>query len=262
MPSIAVIGGTGVYDPELLEEVDQETVVTAYGSVKVTRGVYRNKEVVFLPRHGADHSVPPHLVNYRANILALKKIGVRSILATAAVGSLNPQMKPGEFVFVDQFIDFTRGRPQTFFEGGPEGVVHVDFTQPYCPELREILLRAAQSLHLPACDGGTYVCTEGPRFETPAEIKMFQHLGGDLVGMTGVPEVVLAREAEICYATVAMVTNFAAGIAPYRLSHQEVVEMMRGRGKDIRRLLMQAVYWIDEGRKCPCQVAVSGPVET
>jgi len=262
MPSIAVIGGTGVYDPRLLEDIAYETVSTAYGDVKVTRGVYRGKEVVFLARHGAEHSVPPHLINYRANIMALKKLGVRSILATAAVGSLNPQMKPGEFVFVDQFVDFTKGRTQTFFESRPEGVVHIDLTEPYCPELRKILVRAARSLNLPACDGGTYVCTEGPRFETPAEIKMFRQLGGDLVGMTGVPEVVLAREAEICYAAVASVTNFAAGIAPYRLSHQEVVEMMQGQGENIRRLLMQAVSWIDEDRECACQAAVSGPVQT
>lgn len=262
MPSIAVIGGTGVYDPELLEDVVEEAVATDYGMVIVACGTYRGKEVAFLTRHGADHSVPPHLINYRANIMALKKLGVRSILATAAVGSLNPQMKPGEFIFVDQFIDFTKGRAQTFFENRAEGVVHVDLTEPYCPELRKILVRAAQLLNLPTCDGGTYVCTEGPRFETPAEIKMFRQLGGDLVGMTGVPEVVLAREAEICYATVALVTNFAAGIAPHRLSHQEVVEMMQGRGEDIRRLLMQAVSWIDEGRECACQAAVSGPVKT
>jgi len=261
VPAIAIIGGTGIYDPELLEGVTEEVVGTDYGTVSVTRGFYGGKEVAFLPRHGAGHAVPPHLVNYRANIMALKKIGVRSILATAATGSLNPQMKPGEFVFVDQFLDFTKGRKQTFFEGGPPGVVHIDLTEPYCPELRETLVRAAQALHLPAHNGGTYVCTEGPRFETPAEIKMFRHLGGDLVGMTGVPEVALAREAEICYATVAMVTNFAAGIAGYRLSHQEVVEMMKVQGEKIRRLLMQAVEWIAEERACICHHAVSGPVE-
>lgn len=261
VPAIAIIGGTGVYDPELLEGVTEETVATDYGAATVACGTYRGKEVAFLSRHGAGHSVPPHLVNYRANIMALKKIGVRSILATAAVGSLNPRMKPGDFVFVDQFLDFTKGRQQTFFDGGPEGVVHVDLTEPYCPELREILVRAAQMLHLPAHGGGTYVCTEGPRFETPAEIKMLRHLGGDLVGMTGVPEVVLAREAEICYAAVAMVTNFAAGIAGYRLSHQEVVEMMKVQGENIRRLLMQAVEWIGTDRTCACQHAVSGPVE-
>ncbi|MGQ9512541.1 S-methyl-5'-thioadenosine phosphorylase [Thermodesulfitimonas sp.] len=261
MAAIAIIGGTGVYDPELLEHPTEETVRTAYGDVKITRGFYRGREVIFLPRHGAAHTVPPHLVNYRANIMALKQAGARSILATAAVGSLNPKMRPGQFVFVDQFLDFTKGRKQTFFEGGPEGVVHIDVTEPYCPKLRRILVQVAQSLGLPAHDGGIYVCTEGPRFETPAEIKMFRELGGDLVGMTGVPEVVLAREAAICYAAVAMVTNFAAGIAAYRLSHQEVVEMMKVQGGNIRRLLLGAVTLFDPEADCACRHAVSGPVE-
>ncbi|RJX20950.1 MAG: S-methyl-5'-thioadenosine phosphorylase [Ammonifex sp.] len=261
MPSVAIIGGTGVYHPDLLTEVAEVPVETPFGDVRVTLGKYQGKEVAFLPRHGAAHSVPPHLVNYRANLTALKKIGVRSIMATAAVGSLNAEMKPGEFVFVNQFLDFTKGRKHTFFEGGPEGVVHIDLTEPYCPELRGTLARAARALGLPAKEGGVYVCTEGPRFETPAEIKMFRHLGGDLVGMTGIPEVVLAREAEVCYATVAMVTNFAAGIAACRLSHQEVVEMMRAQGENIRRLLMQAVAWIDGDRECACQRALSGPME-
>lgn len=261
MPAIAIIGGTGVYDPTLLDEVTEEMVSTSYGSVKVNCGVYQGKNVAFLSRHGAGHSVPPHLVNYRANIAALKELGVRSILATAAVGSLNPLMKPGDFVFVDQFLDFTKGRRQTFFEGGPEGVVHVDLTEPYCSELRELLLKAARAQGLSAYGGGVYVCTEGPRFETPAEIKMLQRLGGDLVGMTGVPEVVLAREAEMCYASVAMVTNFAAGIAAYRLSHREVVDMMRVQGENIRQLFAQVISWIDEKRECYCHRAVSGPVE-
>jgi 5'-methylthioadenosine phosphorylase len=261
VPDIAIIGGTGVYDPDLLTETAEVPVETPFGGARITLGGYGGKEIAFLPRHGAAHSVPPHLVNYRANLAALKTIGVRSIVATAAVGSLNAAMKPGEFVFVDQFLDFTKGRKDTFFEGGPEGVVHIDLTEPYCPELRVILARAALALGLPAKDGGVYVCTEGPRFETPAEIRMFQRLGGDLVGMTGIPEVVLAREAEICYATVAMVTNFAAGIAAGRLSHQEVVETMRVQGENIRRLLMQAVLWIDGDRQCACRHALSGPVE-
>lgn len=261
MAAIAIIGGTGVYDPELLAQPTEEMVRTAYGDVKITRGFYRDREVIFLPRHGAAHTVPPHLVNYRANIMALKQAGARSILATAAVGSLNPEMRPGQFVFVDQFLDFTKGRKQTFFEGGPEGVVHIDVTEPYCPRLRKILLQAARGLGLPAHDGGIYVCTEGPRFETPAEIKMFRELGGDLVGMTGVPEVVLAREAAICYAAIAMVTNFAAGIAAYRLSHQEVVEMMKVQGENIRRLLLEAVTLLDPEADCACRHAVSGPVE-
>lgn len=257
---IGIIGGTGVYDPAMLENPREETVETAYGAVTVSIGSYRGKELAFLPRHGREHSIPPHLVNYRANIRALKKLGVKTVLATAAVGSLNPLMKPGEIVFVDQFLDFTKSRVQTFYEGGSDGVVHVDMTEPYCPEVREVLFRAGRALRLPVHNGGTYACTEGPRFETPAEINMLRQLGGDLVGMTGVPEVVLAREAEMCYATIAVVTNFAAGISPSRLSHEEVVAMMAENAANLRSLILQAVAWLDEERTCACQWAVTGPV--
>ena len=249
---IAVIAGTGVYDPGMMTDVRDEKVSTPYGDVQISVGSYRGKTLAFMNRHRGDHSVPPHLVNYRANIAALKKLGVKDVFATAAVGSLNPSMEPGDFIFVDQFLDFTKARRQTFFDGGASGVVHQDMTAPYCPELREILLRAAQSLDLTAHSGGTYVCCEGPRFETAAEIKMYRLLGGDLVGMTGVPEAPLAREAGMCYATVAMVTNYAAGISPTRLSHQEVVDMMRKNGENIRQLLMQAVARLDVDRTCRC----------
>lgn len=259
-PKVAIIGGTGVYNPDILSGIRDEMVTTPYGDVGIKVGFYREREVAFLARHGSGHSVPPHLVNYRANIDALKRLGVRSIIATAAVGSLNPAMKPGEFVFVNQFLDFTKSRKQTFFEGGERGVVHIDMTEPYCPELRDILERAAWQLRLPAHSGGTYACTEGPRFESPAEINMIRQLGGDLVGMTGVPEVVLAREAEMCYATVSMVTNFAAGIAPARLTHQEVLEVMAINAENLRKLIMQAVLWIKDDRTCACQWAVNGPV--
>ncbi|MFZ5898991.1 MAG: S-methyl-5'-thioadenosine phosphorylase [Bacillota bacterium] len=255
---IAVIGGTGVYSPDILSDVRDQTVETKYGHVTLKVGRFKDREVAFLARHGSGHTVPPHLVNYRANILALKKLGVQCILATAAVGSLNPAMKPGDMVFVDQFLDFTKSRPQTFFEGGEDGVVHVDLTEPYCPELRDVLARSAWTLRLLAHSGGTYACTEGPRFETPAEINMIRQLGGDLVGMTGVPEVVLAREAEICYATIAMVTNFAAGISPARLTHREVVEVMEVNAENLRKLIMYAVMAIDPERSCACRWAVSG----
>ncbi|MEW6725712.1 S-methyl-5'-thioadenosine phosphorylase [Desulforudis sp. 1088] len=255
---IAVIGGTGVYSPDILSDVRDQTVQTKYGDVTLKVGRFKDREVAFLARHGSGHTVPPHLVNYRANIMALKKLGVQCILATAAVGSLNPAMKPGDMVFVDQFLDFTKSRPQTFFEGGEDGVVHVDLTEPYCPELRDVLARSAWTLRLSAHSGGTYACSEGPRFETPAEINMIRQLGGDLVGMTGVPEVVLAREAEICYATIAMVTNFAAGISPARLTHREVVEVMEINAENLRKLIMYAVMAIDPERACACRWAVSG----
>jgi len=206
-----------------------------------------------MARHGEDHSVPPHLINYRANIYGLRLMGVKNIFATAAVGSLNMGMEPGNFVFVDQFLDFTKTRHQTFVE---DGVVHLDMTDPYCPRLRGVLKNAAEKNRLRYHTAGTYVCTEGPRFETPAEIRMFRQLGGDLVGMTSVPEVVLAREAEMCYATIAMVTNYAAGISQTRLSHQEVVDIMSENAHNLRTLIMDAVKDLDEDAPCECRQPV------
>lgn len=249
---VAIIGGTGVYDPQMLSEIREERIATPYGDVKAVIGSYRGREIAFMARHGADHSVPPHLVNYRGNIAGLKQLGVKAIFATAAVGSLNLDMKPGQFVFVDQFLDFTKGRPSTFVE---EGVVHLDMTEPYCSRLRLLLAGSAEKLKLGFHSGGTYVCTEGPRFETVAEIKMFKHLGGDLVGMTSVPEVVLAREAGMCYATIAMVTNFAAGISPNKLSHREVVDMMAENAEKLRGLIMQAVSGPEVDQTCSCQLS-------
>ncbi|ATW28429.1 S-methyl-5'-thioadenosine phosphorylase [Candidatus Formimonas warabiya] len=254
-PEIGIIGGTGVYNPDILTGIREEIMSNRYGQAKVVFGTYKGREIVFLARHGATHSVPPHLVNYRANIWALKEIGVRRILATAAVGSLNEGMAPGNFVLADQFLDFTKNRLSTFFDGEELGVIHTDMTHPYCPSLRKILATAAQSLDLTVHEKGTYVCTEGPRFETPAEIRMYHILGGDLVGMTSVPEVVLAREAGICYATIAMVTNFAAGISPTELSHQEVLDVMAANGKNLSTLLMNTVEILPEARDCKCGYA-------
>lgn len=256
---IAVIGGTGVYDPDILDEAGLEKVVTPFGAVEINLGRFKGKNVAFLARHGAGHSIPPHRVNYRANIAALKKLGVRFVLATAAVGSLNQTMQPGHFVAVDQFIDLTKSRSQTYFEGGDAGVTHTDMTEPYCPRMRELLQIAAKDLKIVVHAGGTYVCTEGPRFETPAEIRMIRQMGGDLVGMTGVPEVVLACELQMCYATVAFVTNFAAGMSPDpsegrvpRLSHQEVLDAMAQNAQNIRRLIMQVIDRLDPDQDYPC----------
>lgn len=255
--SYAVIGGTGVYNSEILENIKNLDLENSYGKVRLTVGEYRGKSIAFLPRHGALHSIPPHLINYRANIWALKELGVKKIISTAAVGSLNKEMEPGAFVLVDQFIDFAKGRPSTFYEGGEKGVLHVDLSQPYCPYLRQVILNCSQQLKLQLHEKGTYVCTEGPRFETPAEIKMFSIWGGDLVGMTNVPEVVLAREAGICYATVGMVTNFAAGISPQALTHSEVVETMKNNSENIRRLIMKTLEEITVESSCSCIFAAA-----
>lgn len=252
MLETAVIGGTGVYDPDLLDNTQEITVDNAYGQVKVLCGFYAGTEVAFIPRHGSGHNVPPHLINYRANIMALKQLGVKNIIATAAVGSLHFEFKPGFYVLADQFIDFTKNRRNTFYEGGDQGVVHCDMTVPYCPEIRKALMTAGHGMGLKIVNGGVYVCTEGPRFETAAEINMFKMLGGQLIGMTSVPEVCLARELGMCYANISIVTNFAAGISTSILTHSEVVEMMGTSINDVRRLIMSAIKNISSVKQCSC----------
>lgn len=248
----AIIGGTGVYDPNLLDDVGEESVRTPYGLVTLDSGVLDGVRVAFLARHGKGHSIPPHKINYRANIYALKALGVERILATAAVGSLNKEMQPGHFVVLDQFLDLTKYREHTFFDGGINGVVHTDVTHPYCPELREALIRTGRTLDLAIHAEGVYVCTEGPRFETAAEIRAYRTLGGDVVGMTNVPESVLAREAGMCYAAMATVTNMAAGLSQGPLTHDEVTEIMDANTDNVRRLALETIRSLTQKRECAC----------
>ncbi len=252
---LAIIGGTGVYNPKMLEGLENMKVETRYGTALLAKGFYHGHEVAFLARHGTRHGTPPHKVNYRANIAALIKLGIRRVVATAAVGSMNEKMPPGTMVLLHQFLDFTKAREATFFDGGEAGVVHTDFTEPYCPQLNRMLLAAAGRAGLDLQQGGVYVCAEGPRFETPAEIKMFKMLGGDLVGMTNVPEVVLAREAGLCYTTIALSTNFAAGMSPTVLTHHEVLDVMADNVDNVRMLLMETIEGMtDDGPDCQCAV--------
>ena len=223
---IGIIGGSGVYEnTEKADSCTEKVVETEYGSVTVSILDICSKKVAFIPRHAAGHSIPPHKINYRANIDALKNVGVTQIIATNSVGSMNEEMGPGTFVIPDDFLDFSQNRAKTYYENK---VVHVDMTEPYCPTLRDILDKSGDVIL-----GGTYVCTEGPRFETPAEIKMFKMLGGDLVGMTGVPEVTLARERGICYNSICIVSNYAAGIHEHTLTIDEVFEMVSERKSDL-----------------------------
>lgn len=251
-PRVAFIGGTGFYSQSLMEEPQTITVNTRYGSVILQQGRCQGQEVYFLARHGTSHTVPPHMVNYRANIAALRHLGVDAVIATASVGTLRREIAPGSRVLIDQFIDFTRNRPSSFFDGSGGRVVHVDLTEPYCPEVRAAIRRAAAACSQEIIDGGCYVCTAGPRFETPAEIKMMAGWGGDLVGMTNVPEVVLAREAGLCYATITLVSNYAAGISAAPLSHQEVLDEMARRKGALDRLLLEAAGGIAAKRTCKC----------
>ncbi len=252
MPKIGIIGGTGVYNPQLLDEVKEIVEETAYGKVNAIIGKYNNEEIVFIARHGAEHSIPPHLINYRANIMAMHQLGVKTIIATAAVGSLHFDRKPGQYVLAHQFLDFTKMRKSSFFEGGEQGVIHCDMTVPYCPEVRAAIKQAGDEKGLKVYNGGTYVCTEGPRFETAAEIEMFKLLGGQVIGMTSVPEVCLARELGICYANISIITNHAAGISPHILNHTEVVEVMRNSIHDVRHLIMESLKYLSDDRNCDC----------
>ncbi|MFP4639780.1 MAG: S-methyl-5'-thioinosine phosphorylase [Guyparkeria sp.] len=246
---LAIIGGTGLSQIEGIEDVRHQMVSTPFGepSGPLTIGRLQGCDVVFLPRHGYNHRIPPHQVNYRANIWALREMGVSRILAVAAVGGIHPDMGPGALVVPDQLIDYTWGRPSTFYEGDLDSVTHVDFTYPYDQTLRQAFLAAGQALGLELIDGGTYGATQGPRLETAAEIRRLQRDGCDVVGMTGMPEAVLAREAEIDYASLNVVANWAAGIHDGEVVSLADIDRTLGRsmGK-VRKILKHVLN--DESR--------------
>ncbi|MFT3758334.1 S-methyl-5'-thioinosine phosphorylase [Thauera sp.] len=210
---LAIIGGSGLTQLSNLAIVRREVVRTPYGepSGALTYGSLCSEPVVFLARHGYGHTIPPHRVNYRANIWALKQAKARGIISVASVGGIRAGFGPGTLVVPDQIIDYTWGRDSTFFEGGEMPVKHVDFTHPYDAELRRRLLAATAAAGESAVDGGVYAATQGPRLETAAEIDRLERDGADVVGMTGMPEAVLARELELPYAALNVVVNYAAG---------------------------------------------------
>jgi len=259
----AIIGGSGIYSPGMLNEVLMRKINTPFGIVHAICGKLNDINIVFMPRHGVNHSVPPHMINYRANMWALKSVGVTRIVSTSAVGSLKEPIKPGSYVVLSDFLDFTKRRPLTFYEGTDafveeKDVVHIDVTNPYCPQLREVVIRSGNKIGLSMIPKGVYVCTEGPRFETAAEVRMFSGLGGDVVGMTNVPEVILARELEMCYSSVAMVTNYAAGTFSDKLTHTEVLDIMEKNKESINKLLLDVIPSIPLERTCKCEQALLG----
>jgi len=212
----AIIGGTGVYE---VGEASSREVNTEYGRVIVDVLNIKGEEIAFLARHGKGHSVPPHLINFRANMKALRELGVKYVYATCAVGSMNENFAPGDAVLIKDFIDFTKMRPLTFYEGGERGVAHVAMDEPYCPNLRQKFAEHAKKTGLEIKGEAIYVCTEGPRFETASEIRMFQKLGADVVGMTNIPEVVLAKELGMCYQAVGIITNWCTGFKGQLMDH-------------------------------------------
>jgi 5'-deoxy-5'-methylthioadenosine phosphorylase len=219
----AVIGGSGLTRLSEFEVTRKEVMRTPYGEASgaFTFGRLVGHELVFLARHGYGHTIAPHEINYRANIWALKQMGVDGIISVASVGGINPAWEAGSIIVPDQIIDYTTGRPNTFFEGSGQPVVHIDFTHPYSEALRQQLLLAADAACEPIYMGGTYACTQGPRLETAAEINRLERDGADIVGMTGMPEAALARELEVPYAALAVIVNPAAG----RGSSQDAISL-------------------------------------
>jgi len=252
--TIGVIGGSGFYSLGAPEE--ELSVETPYGSPSDVIGLLRvgSHRVAFLPRHGRGHTIPPHQINFRANLFALSSLGVERVIGPCAVGSLRPELEPGSVVICDQFVDRTRGRQDTFVEAPT--VAHLSAADPYCPELRPLAGEAARQAGFRVTDSGTVVVIQGPRFSTRAESQWFQKMGADVIGMTQYPEVVLARELGMCYVTLAMVTDYDAGlpgrpdVAP--VTHEEVIAAFaRGRERLIKALDV-LISLVPDSRSCPC----------
>ena len=248
---LAIIGGSGVYDPAMFQNVKTIKVGTPFGapSCPVEVGEFMGQEVAFLARHGKGHTIPPHLVNSRANVWALKKLGAERIIGVCAVGSLKEEYKPGEIAISDQFIDFTKKRDYTFYNGGQ--VFHISTADPFCPELRNLFFQQAQELQIPVHQNGTYICIEGPRFSTRAESKMFRQFA-DIIGMTLVPEAQLALELEMCYVSLAMVTDYDVWFDK-PVDAKEVIETMKNNLENIKKILGVAIPKINSERTCTCK---------
>lgn len=249
---IGIIGGSGLDDPNLLRRKKEKAVRTPYGrpSSSLATGTIEGVEVVILARHGKDHSIYPTGVNFRANIHALKKEGCTHILATTAVGSLRERIRPGDLVFMDQFIDFTRHRPLTFHD---EKVIHTPMAEPFCKYLNSLLVKTSRRLKLRHHNRGTVVTIEGPRFSTKAESHMFRAWGADVINMSTVPEVILAREAGICYQAIAMSTDYDCWKEEEEpVTWKMIVETMRKNAENVKRLLLRTIPLVTESR-CACR---------
>lgn len=222
--TLAIIGGTGLTQIEDLTITGRQSLETPFGapSAEYVFGELNGKTLVFLARHGNPHRIPPHKINYRANIWGLKQLGVTEIIAVAAVGGISSAMGPGHIAIPDQIIDYSYGREHTFFADDLQHVTHIDFTEPYSSALRNRIIRAAQDADIVIVPTGTYGCTQGPRLETVAEIKRMAQDGCDLVGMTGMPEAVLARELGLAYANISVVANWGAGIVAGEITMEEI----------------------------------------
>lgn len=256
---IGVFGGSGFYD--LLDNPGELELKTAFGepSAKIRLGEIAGKKVAFIPRHGDNHTIPPHKVNYKANIEAFKQLGVRQIIAPCAAGSLQPQVKPGDFVVLDQFVDRTRGRDDTFFNG-PQ-VAHIGAADPYCSRLGQQAIKSCQDLKIPIHEAGTVVVVNGPRFSTRAESKWFTSQGWQVINMTQYPECILAREKELCYCGIALITDFDTGLEGMQdikpVTMDEVIEVFKQNNKKVKDLIYHMINNLPEKIDCDCQQALA-----
>ena len=264
MGKIGIIGGSGLYDIDGITRIEKIRIETPFGnpSDEFISGNLEGKEIVFLPRHGRGHKILPSELNYRANIYAMKKLGVERIISVSAVGSLKEEVKPQDFVLPDQFVDRTnQARKTTFFGQGV--VAHIGFAEPVCPVLSEALFEAAKGLGLTIHPKGTYLNMEGPAFSTRAESELYKSWGMDVIGMTNMPEARLAREAEICYASLAMVTDYDCWYAKEEtVSVDLIIQNMRKNIQNARKLIKSAITRIPQKRDCLCAQALKDAIIT
>ena len=257
---IAVIGGTGVYDSDAFENVTEVDIDTPFGkpSDKLLIGDFEGKKVAFLPRHGRGHVHSPTNVPYRANVYALKKMGVSRIISIAAVGSLKEELRPLDIVIPDQIFDRTKHRKDTFFE---DVVVHVGMADPFCSDMREEVIKTIENLGMNCHPDGTYVCIEGPQFSTKAESNVYRQLGFDIIGMTALPEAKLAREAEICYLTIATITDYDVW-KDEPVDVKTVLENAAKNEENVKNILRKLIPSLPEERKCECKDALKFAITT
>lgn len=256
---IGVIGGSGFY--ELLPDAQEIEVATPWGvpTSPITVGNVAGRTVAFLARHGRGHTVPPHMVNYRANLWALKSLGVRQLIGPTASGSLCPEIAPGHFVICDQLVDRTSGRKDTFYDGSP--VTHISSADPYCPEMRSVVIEQAGKMGLTFHPEGTVVVIQGPRFSTKAESKWFSSMGWNVVNMTQYPEAVLARELELCYVNISVITDYDCGVTGGRsVTSDEMLAVFAEKNMQLKELVLAAVPALPHERHCPCANALAEAV--
>ncbi|MFN0072331.1 MAG: S-methyl-5'-thioadenosine phosphorylase [Chloroflexota bacterium] len=262
LAEIGVIGGSGFYS--LLDDAREHIVETPYGepSDAIAVGVIGDVRVAFLPRHGKKHQYPPHRINYRANLWALKSLGVRRVLGPSAAGSLQPHVRPGDFVVCDQFVDRTSGRTATYFDG--PSTVHVSAAEPYCAELRPLAAEVCREAGITVHAAGTVVVIEGPRFSTRAESRWFSAAGWEVINMTQYPEVILARELELCYVNVSLITDFDVGLEGQddvpTVTVDEVIKVFQANNERLKDVLVRLIPRIPRERGCACGQALEGAV--